>query len=118
MTVRKGVDLDLNTYISLAPRTDETLYINGDPYEVFELDGVAAEARLFGAINSSAGRVWLHLDDLTPRKLRGAYHEIIHGLDDAFRLHLSHEQVRRLAAGLSVTLRDRRNHTERLGPLL
>lgn len=45
----------------------------------------------------------------TPRERRALIHEVLHVLDESYRLGLTHDQIRALATGLHTTLADKRN---------
>lgn len=84
-------------------------YVSGIPVKLIENPDLRM-LDIYGATVFEGPEIHLRsLSFASPRVNRAFIHEIMHLLDDNFRIGLHHDQIRALATGFDATLRDRRN---------
>lgn len=86
-----------------------TLFVGGVPVSLSEDSDLAARG-IYGVTYLDGPAISIRTcKGGTPRERRALIHEILHVLDESYRLGLTHDQIRALATGLHTTLADKRN---------
>lgn len=90
------------------------LYVAGVPIALTcHMDPTVVDAYSDGVLmayyDAKEGVIALNSEINLSRSRRALLHEVLHVADDAFRIGLSHDQVRAVAAALAATLEDPRN---------
>lgn len=86
----------------------EFIYVGGVGHRFVRLPRASARDGLFGYWKRyPATLAWI--PGCEERLVRGQFHELLHAIDDIYRVNLSHDQVRAIAAGLASAFGDSRN---------